>query len=68
MNITIKGVIKRNEDGIDYSDLLVPIYDKEGNILIWCMAVPYIRQGDYPPSDSYAEGVKNCITPYITRL
>lgn len=59
MNITIKGVIKRNEDGIDYSDLLVPIYDKEGNILIWCMAVPYIRQGDYPPSDSYAEGVKN---------
>ena len=52
-------IISGNHDGIDYSDLLVPIYDKEGNILIWCMAVPYIRQGDYPPSDSYAEGVKN---------
>lgn len=59
MNINIKGVIKRNENGIDYSDLIVPIRDKKGEIRIWCMAVPYIRQGDYPPSDSYAQGVKN---------
>lgn len=59
MRVSIKGVIKRDENGIDYRDLLVPLYDTEGKIRIWCMAVPYIRQGDYPPSDSYAEGVKN---------
>lgn len=59
LNVTIKGIIKRNENGIDYSDLVVPIHDKNGEIRIWCMAVPYIRQGDYPPSDSYAQGVKN---------
>ncbi len=59
MRVTIKGVVKRNADGIDYADLLIPLYDREGKVGIWCMAVPYIRQGDYPPSDSYADGVKN---------
>ncbi|WP_455498744.1 exonuclease SbcCD subunit D [Coprobacter sp.] len=58
MNITVKGIIKKDEYGIDYSDLITPICDKDGNIHIWCMAVPYIRQGDYPPADSYAQGVK----------
>lgn len=67
MNITVRGVVKRDEDGdIDLSHLIIPIYKKgkyaPGNmnthdIAAFCLAVPYLRQGDYPPAESYAQGV-----------
>jgi exonuclease SbcD len=58
MNITVKGVIKRKQDGeIDYRDLLVPV-TKNGEIVTWCVAVPYLRQGDYPPAESYVKGIE----------
>ena len=54
MNVTVKGVVKRTPDGeIDYEHLIVPL-DKGGH----CLAVPYLRQGDYPESATYAEGVQ----------
>ncbi|MDR1895502.1 MAG: exonuclease SbcCD subunit D C-terminal domain-containing protein [Prevotellaceae bacterium] len=57
MNITVKGLIKRQENGeIDYGSLLAPL-KKDGETVAWCVAVPYLRQGDYPPSDSYAQGI-----------
>ena len=52
MNIVVKVVIKFREDGeIDCSDLLGPVV-KNGEIAAWCVAVPYLRQGDYPPAES----------------
>jgi len=56
MNINVK-VIKRKEDGeIDFDQLFVPL--KQGNeTLAWCIAVPYLRQGDYPPAESYSKGI-----------
>lgn len=57
MNITVKGIVKRDTEGkIDYQNLLVPI-TKAGDIQAWCMAVPYLRQGDYPPAENYGKGV-----------
>jgi exonuclease SbcD len=57
MNIVVKGVIKHTEDGeIDYRDLLVPLR-KDGEIVAWCVAVPYLRQSDYPPAENYVKGV-----------
>ena len=54
MNITVRGIIKRTEDGeIDFKHLIVPL-DKGG----YCITVPYLRQGDYPDSDTYANGVQ----------
>ena len=54
MNITIKGVVKRTDDGeIDFNHLIVPL-NKGG----FCLSVPYLRQGDYPPADNYSQGVK----------
>ncbi len=54
MNITVRGVVKRTPDGeIDYKHLIVPL-DKGGH----CLAIPYLRQGDYPESATYAEGVQ----------
>jgi exonuclease SbcD len=58
MNIIVKGVVKRKQDGeINYRDLLIPIV-KNGEIVAWCAAVPYLRQGDYPPAESYVKGVE----------
>ena len=61
-NIHIIGLVEKMEDGsIDYEKLIIPIKDKLGDIKAWCMAVPFLRMGDYPViSDSgnpYAEGV-----------
>lgn len=53
MNITVRGTITRTHDGkIDYNRLIIPL-DKGG----CCLAVPYLRQGDYPKADCYEEGV-----------
>ena len=35
--------------------MLVPLYNKEGKREAWCLAVPYLRQGDYPPSEETAD-------------
>ncbi len=54
MNVTVRGVVKRTPDGeIDFEHLIVPL-NKGG----YCLAVPYLRQGDYPESATYAEGVQ----------
>ncbi len=58
MNISVKGVIRKKEDNeTDCEYLFVPLI-KNGNTEAWCLAVPYLRQGDYPTSESYARGVK----------
>lgn len=58
MNVTVRGVVKRNSEGdIDLDNLIEPIYN-DGNIAAYCLAVPYLRQGDYPHSESYSDGVQ----------
>ena len=57
MNVYIRGIVRKNEEGeIDYRQLFVPL-SKDGEIEAWCIAVPYLRQGDYPNAESYAKGV-----------
>ena len=48
-NIHIIGLIEKNEDGnIDYEKLILPLKDKAGAVKAWCMAIPFLRTGDYP--------------------
>lgn len=59
----VRGIIRRREDGeIDYDRLLLPLKNRAGEPELLCMAVPFLRQGDYPavPADgnAYAEGVR----------
>lgn len=84
MNITVRGVVKRDAEGnIDLRHLVVPVYKKEAlplvnkakaggrpeeellpvtmnrnHIAAFCLAVPYLRQGDYPFAGSYGKGVE----------
>lgn len=58
MKVTIRGMVGRNVEGeIDFDSLIVPLYEK-GELSAYCLAVPYLRQGDYPGAASYAEGVR----------
>lgn len=54
LNVTVRGVVTRTDSGsIDFNNLIIPL-DKGG----YCLAVPYLRQGDYPESETYAGGVQ----------
>ena len=62
LNTSIVGLIRRTETGeIDFDSLLIPLYNKEREREAWCLAVPYLRQGDYPASeeghDTYIAGI-----------
>lgn len=65
LNTSIVGVIPRTDlCKIDFESLLIPLYNKEGKREALCLAVPYLRQGDYPASD---EG-KDTYVAGITRM
>ena len=61
-NIHIIGLIHKMEEGsIDYDKLVIPITNQAGEIRLWCLAIPFLRMGDYPSvpdaSNSYTAGV-----------
>lgn len=62
LNTSIVGVIPRTDlCKVDFDSLLIPLYNKEGKREAICLAVPYLRQGDYPASeenkDTYVAGI-----------
>lgn len=55
------GHVRRNlQKQIDYDSLIIPLY-KGDTIAAYCLAVPFLRLGDYPKNEeqtpNYAEGV-----------
>ena len=61
-NIHIIGTIEKNSDGsIDYEKLAIPLRNRLGEIKTYCLAIPFLRIGDYPSipdsTSPYAEGV-----------
>lgn len=61
-NVYIIGQVDKDTEGnIDYEKLLIPIRDASRNIKIYCLAIPFLRMGDYPTipdcADPYSEGV-----------
>lgn len=68
MRTEIKGMVRKRESEIDYDDLIVELKNWDGKAEALCLAVPFLRQGDYPvvatDGNPYAEGVKE----FYTRL
>ena len=63
MRTEVRGVVRKLEGGeIDYDHLTVELKNRKGEVELLCMAVPFLRQGDYPAvqteGNPYAEGVK----------
>lgn len=61
-SIHIVGLVEKNAaNEIDYEKLIIPIKERNGAIQAWCMAIPFLRMGDYPSiadcSNPYTEGV-----------
>ena len=62
LNTSIVGTVPRTDlCKINFDSLLIPLYNKERRREALCLAVPYLRQGDYPASDegkdTYVEGI-----------
>lgn len=68
----IKGVVRRQEGQIDYDDLIVPLRNRQGVVEVLCLAVPFLRQGDYPAvvtaGNPYAEGVRELYSCLLKRV
>ena len=62
MRTEIKGIVRKQNGKIDYEHLLVELKNAAGGGEALCLAVPFLRQGDYPVVETegnpYAEGVK----------
>jgi exonuclease SbcD len=56
--IHIVGTVEKNSDGtINYDKLIIPLRNKSGEITTWCLAIPFLRMGDYP-------NISNALNPY----
>ncbi len=56
--VHIIGLVQKDRNGeIDYEKLLIPIYNKNQNLAAYCLAIPFLRMGDYPT-------IKDCANPY----
>lgn len=61
LNVTVRGLIRRTPDGeIDYERLIIPLNDES-----CCLAVPYLRQGDYPAADNHNDGIEKMYTRLV---
>jgi exonuclease SbcD len=61
-NVHIVGLIERDKNGeIDYDKMIIPLNDSRGLAKVLCLAVPFLRLGDYPSvpgaKSPYTEGV-----------
>lgn len=61
-NISIVGLVQKNTDATaNYENLIIPLKNKAGQRKAWCMAIPYLKQGDYPviegATQPYAQGI-----------
>lgn len=73
MRTEVRGVVRKLEGGeIDYDHLTIELTNRSGEIELLCMAVPFLRQGDYlavnTEGNSYAEGVRELYAQLLQRL
>ncbi|RYG54327.1 MAG: exonuclease subunit SbcD [Chitinophagaceae bacterium] len=70
-NIHIVGMVEKNPDGsIHYDKMIFPLKSSNGDVKAWCLAVPFLRMGDYPVipdcDNPYAEGVRELYNQVFT--
>lgn len=60
--VSLVGNVQRDADGkIALERMVLPMKSRDGAVAAWCLAVPFLRQGDVPrvdgAADAYAEGI-----------
>lgn len=67
--ISVIGLVPRQEGLIDYKRLIIPLLNRNEEVEAFVLAVPFLRQGDYPRVDAanpYAAGVYQFYTDLVT--
>ena len=69
-NIYVRGYVKRTEAGApDFEDLLLPLSSRENpEAQLVCLALPFLRSGDYPSGLSVGEGIKYYVEGMLKAL
>lgn len=61
LGATVRGTIKRNEENEpDYKRHIIPLTER-----LCCIALPYLRQGDYGTAGNYSKGVQQTFDAII---
>ena len=60
--VSLVGNVQRDAEGkIALERMVLPLKNRDGEVAAWCLAVPFLRQGDVPrvdgAADAYAEGI-----------
>lgn len=66
-NVHVVGAVPRASDGeIDYAQLCIPLKNRNGETEAFCLAIPFLRQSDYPRNqgveNAYSAGVATVYT------
>jgi len=57
-NVSVAGAVTFSEENtIDFEKLSIPLRGKSGDVEGYCLAIPFLRPGDYPSDKGYAGGV-----------
>ena len=72
MRTEVRGVVRKQDGGeIDHDHLIIELKNRRGEVELLCMAVPFLRQGDYPvvqtDGNPYAEGIRKLYTQLLQR-
>ncbi|WP_310618924.1 exonuclease SbcCD subunit D [Flexibacterium corallicola] len=62
------GMMWRGEGGIDLSHHLLPLKDRQGNALAYCLAIPFPRASDLPGLASVTDGEGSPVVKAVASL
>lgn len=61
MRTEVRGVVRKSEGGeVDLDHLCVELKNRQGEAEVLCLAVPFLRQGDYPAVAESTTTVADC--------
>lgn len=59
-NVSVIGSVELTSEKIpDYEKITIPLKNRSGKVEAYCLAIPYLRPGDYPNEKGYAAGIES---------
>lgn len=62
LDAKVVGHIGRDDSGIRLEEIVTPLKNREGNVVAWCIAMPFLRPADVPriegAADPYMAGIE----------
>lgn len=59
-NVSVIGSVELTSEKIpDYEKITIPLKNRSGKVEAYCLAIPFLRPGDYPNEKGYAAGIES---------